>query len=112
VTFAPIYCSLVVSGYGGLGRFRALVGFVGDLIKSEHEERVLVDLMASEPALNRDEHRKLGEHAGKRWKDAQVAVVVPSVERVLIGEQAAQADGANIRTFTNLHDAGDWLKVA
>jgi hypothetical protein len=106
------YLLVVVSGRGGLGFFRAVVGFVGDLIASEREERVLVDLMASQPSLTVEEHRKLGEHAGKQWHGAQIAVVVPSVQRVLIGEQAAQAGGAKIRTFTNLHDAGEWLKVA
>jgi hypothetical protein len=106
------YLLVVVSGRGTLGTFRAVARFVADLIAIEHDERVLVDLLASEQAMNRDEHVVLVDLVAKLWKGTQVAVVVPSAERALIGAQAAQANGANIRTFTNLHDAGDWLKVA
>jgi hypothetical protein len=105
------YLLVVVSGRGTLGTFRAVAGFVADLIAIERDERVLVDLLASEQAMNHDELCMLGDHVGKLWKGVQVAVVVPSAERALIGGKAAQANGANIRTFTNLHDAGDWLKV-
>jgi hypothetical protein len=105
------YLLVVVSGRGTLGTFRAVARFVADLIAIEHDERVLVDLLASEQAMNRDEHRVLVDLVAKLWKGTQVAVVVPSDERALIGQQAAQANGANLRTFTNLHDAGDWLKL-
>jgi hypothetical protein len=63
----------------------------------------------SQPRLTPDEHRQLGEQVRNLWTGVQVAVVVPIVERVLIGEEAARAGGANIRTFTDLHEAGDWL---
>jgi hypothetical protein len=105
------YLLVVVTGRGTLGTFRAVAGFVADLIAIEHDERVLVDLLASEQVMDRDELSMLGEHVGKVWKGTQVAVVVPSAERALIGGQAAQANGANIRTFTNLNDAGEWLKL-
>jgi hypothetical protein len=105
------YLLVVVSGRGTLDTFRAVAGFVTDLIAIDRDERVLVDLLASEQSMNRDELCMLGEHVGKLWKGTQVAVVVPSDERALIGGDAAKANGANIRTFTNLNDAGEWLKL-
>jgi hypothetical protein len=106
------YLLVIVSGKGSLARYRAVVGFIADLIESEHEHHVLVDMLSSEPSLTLDEHRQLGDEVAMQWRDAQVAVVVPSAERVLVGEQAAQAGGTNMRTFTNLHDAGEWLRVS
>lgn len=104
------YLLVVVSGRGGFARFRAVAGFVEELINAENERRVLVDLLAAEPTLSTEEHRQLGGHLATLWNGAQVAFVVPTSERVLVGEEAARANGANIRTFTNLHDAGDWLE--
>jgi hypothetical protein len=43
--------------------------------------------------------------------ECSIAVVVPSAERALIAHQAAQASGANVRTFTDLRKAGKWLKA-
>jgi hypothetical protein len=105
------YLLVIVSGVGGLTSYCAVTSFVSELLKREHEDRVLVDMLGSHPALSADEHRELGQQVARLWKDSQVAVVVPSADRVLIGEQAAVAGGANIRTFTDLHSAGDWLKT-
>jgi hypothetical protein len=105
------YLLVVVSGQGRFGTYRAVLTFVGELIESENEHRVLIDLLASEPTMSADEHRELGKHLALISNGVQIAIVVPSTERVLIGEQAAQSAGGNIKTFTNLHDAGDWLHV-
>jgi hypothetical protein len=104
------YLLVIVSGKGTLATYCAVVAFVAELVERERNPRVLVDPLGSEPALSPQEHRELGEQVGRLWNHTQVAVVVPSTERVLIGEQAAQARGAHISTFTDLHAAGDWLK--
>jgi hypothetical protein len=105
------YLLVIVSGKGTLAGYCAVVSFISELLKREHDDRVLVDMLGSQPALSPDEHRELGEQVARLWRDSQVAVVVPSADRVLIGERAAVAGGANIRTFTDLHSAGDWLKA-
>jgi hypothetical protein len=105
------YLLVIVSGVGGLASYCAVVSFVAELLQRERQDRVLVDLLGSQPSLTRDEHRQLGEQVRRLWTGVQVAVVVPTVERVLIGEEAARAGGANIRTFTDLHEAGDWLTI-
>jgi hypothetical protein len=105
------YMLVVVSGQGRFGTYRAVLTFIGELITGENEHRVLIDMLASEPKMSADEHHTLGKYLALISKGVQIAVVVPSTERVFIGEQAAQSAGGNIKTFTNLHDAGDWLNV-
>jgi hypothetical protein len=109
--FCGRYLLVIVSGVGGLASYCAVVSFVAELLQREPEDRVLVDLLGSQPSFTRDEHRQLGEQVRRLWTGVQVAVVAPTVERVLIGEEAAKAGGANIRTFTDLHEAGDWLTI-
>lgn len=103
------YLLVILSGKGSLENYRAAVGFVGDLVRTGAERRVLVDMLACEAELCADEHREVGERAGRLWKAAQVAIVATRAENVVIGVDAARQAGANVRTFNNLRDAEEWL---
>jgi hypothetical protein len=105
------YLLVIVSGQGTLPRYRAVASFIGELLTSARGYRALIDLMAAHPVLTREEHRELARQVSDEWAHAHVAVVVPSVLEAAVGEWASLATGANIQVFTNLHDAGDWLRV-
>jgi hypothetical protein len=105
------YMLVILSGKGSAATYRAVVGFVGNLIEANGERRFLVDMLASEPALGAEEDREIGQLAGRLWKPAQVAIAVSRTDCMGGAVKAAREAGANVHTFSNLHDAGDWLKV-
>lgn len=104
------YLLVILSGRGTLPRYQAVASFIGQLLTSARGYRALIDLMAANPVLTEDEHRQLAQQVSKDWAHAQVAVVVPG-EHATVGKWASGAGCANIRVFTSLHDAGDWLKI-
>jgi hypothetical protein len=67
-------------------------------------------LLSVEPNLSPDEHFMVGRQAGEAFRGMEkVACVVDERFRTGVGEKAAQAAGKQLRTFTALAEAEEWL---
>ena len=101
------------AGPATLSELIGYVEFVSVITRRESYQRVLLDLAAVEIDLALTEHISLGTYASGALIHLQkVASVVDVKYRSGASEKAAQNSGLNIRTFTSLSDAAEWLEAA
>jgi hypothetical protein len=107
------YLLAVLSGAPSLDDYLDAAAFVASVAKRAGHRRALVDLLGAAPRLSAGDHRALGAGIARAWSALErVATVVPRIERVGLGEQAAQRHGLQLRTFTDLDAAARWLAEA
>lgn len=104
------YLLVVGTGDARIADYVHAISAAAELARRERTTRVLLDLLSVEPNLSPDEHSMVGRHAGEAFRDIEkVACVVDKRFRTGVGEKAAQAIGKQLRTFTKLSEAEEWL---
>lgn len=105
---------LVVSatGHANLGDLLGLADLVARVSSTDGIARVLIDLLGVDHQLSFTQHLSLGAHVSQVAAGLdRVATVVPLALRTGTSEKAAQKLGANLRTFTELESALQWLRA-
>ena len=97
-------------GLASLGDLCGLFDLVRTTAEKHGHARALLDLTAVEIAFSFTDHLALGAHAAAEVRHmTRVASVVSPKFRVGTSEKAAQKMGANLRTFTVLAEAREWV---
>lgn len=105
------FLMVVATGTGDLGGVLSAVDLVATAASRNGHARALLDLMAVEIELSPVDHLTFGAHmAYVLQRFERVASVIPAQYRTGATEQAAQAAGLNVRMFTALNDAIDWVQ--
>jgi hypothetical protein len=103
---------LVVKGQGhaGLPDLKGFADMIATICRDEHRDRVLVDLLHVTQELTFTEHLQLGVYIAESLRFlSKMATVVPVQARSGNSERAAQKSGLQIRTFTDLGEAREWI---
>lgn len=101
---------LVCTGVPIYSDFVALVNLAVDVCRRESFHRVLIDMSSIPPTFCAEDREKLGRFAGAKLQGKQVALVVPSPERLEGARAAASASGGTLQYFTSYHSAVEWLE--
>jgi hypothetical protein len=101
---------IVASGRAHLCDCFGLFDLTARVAQMKGYKRVMVDLLAVEPALSVNEHLQLGAHVASVLAGLdRVATVVDARFKTGTSERAAQKHGLNLRTFVDIHEATEWL---
>ena len=103
---------LVVKGRGraALVDLKGFADLVATVCREEQRTHVLVDLLDVVQELTFTEHLQLGVYIAERLHFlSKMASVVPEQMRSGNSERAAQKSGLQLRTFTDVAAAREWL---
>ncbi|MEJ6021998.1 STAS/SEC14 domain-containing protein [Ramlibacter sp. PS4R-6] len=99
------------SGPANLADLKGFADMMATVCREEQLTHVLVDLLDVQQQLTFTEHLQLGVYLAERLHFlTKMASVVPEQMRSGNSERAAQKSGLQIRTFTDMGEARDWLK--
>ncbi len=102
---------VVGTGPAQLLHLCGLVDLAARVARMGGYRRLLVDLLAVDPELSFTDHLQLGAHAAQMLAGIdKVATVVPREQRKGSSEKAAQQHGLRLRTFSDMHEAENWLR--
>jgi hypothetical protein len=105
------YVTVEGSGFATLADLCGLFDLVRVTSERHGHTRALLDLRRIEITFSFTDHLALGAHAASALRGlGRVASVVDPRFRVGTSEKAAQKMGLQFRTFTDLHEAAEWLK--
>ena len=97
-------------GHAGLSDLKGFADMIATICRDEHLDRVLVDLLHVAQELTFTEHLQLGVYIADSLRFvSRMATVVPAQARSGNSERAAQKSGLQIRTFTDLGEAREWI---
>ena len=100
----------VASGEAHLGDLLGGIAMVRAVAAEYGYRRALLDLLGTQPKLSFSEHLRLGEAlAASLCQLERVASAVPPQARVGTSEKAARHGGLELRAFTALPAAREWL---
>jgi hypothetical protein len=105
------YLLAAAVGRAELGDLCGMAGLVAEVARFSGLKQAVLDLLAVEPLLTTEEHEQLGNAIARILHWLQVASVIAFAERVSVSELVAQRAGLNLKTFTNLVDAEQWLQI-
>jgi hypothetical protein len=97
-------------GHAGLADLKGFADMIATICRDEQRDRVLVDLLHVTQELTFTEHLQLGVYIAESLRFlAKMATVVPAQARSGNSERAAQKSGLQIRTFTDVGEAREWI---
>jgi hypothetical protein len=110
VIHGPHFLQVDAEGTGLLGDLCGLFDFVATAAHKHGHRRALLNLTGVEIDFSFTDHLELGRHAAASLHAIRrAASVVDPKFRVGTSEKAAQKMGLNLRTFTDLREAIEWL---
>jgi hypothetical protein len=99
-----------VSGLAFADRAQATVQEIRDLTLAHGDRRLLINLLDVVGTMGPQEHHALGLLAAQYFGHLErVASLVAEDKITRVSEAAAQKKGMQLRVFTNLTEAIDWL---
>ncbi|HEY8360878.1 MAG TPA: STAS/SEC14 domain-containing protein [Ramlibacter sp.] len=99
-----------VSGLAFAEQAEDVIEAIQERSMEHHDKRLLIDLTDVVGTLGPAEHQALGLLAVRYLSHLErVASLVPQDKITRVSEAAAQAQGLQLRVFTDLTDAVDWL---
>ena len=103
------YLLVTASGDAELPELLALSDFPAAVARRRACKRALFDLLALRPRLSPADHVELGAHIAKTLRDMERVAVVLSEEADRLAADLAAQHGLDVRTFSTLREANDWL---
>ena len=109
----PEFTSVKITGPASLEDFVGLIAKVGEQTLRHGDKRVLVDLLGVEGDMKFTEHFQLGEQAAQQLRHLEkMASVVPEDKITRTSEKVALKKGFQLRVFTTMSEAIQWLTRA
>jgi hypothetical protein len=109
----PGYVSVKITGPASLDDFVGLIATVGTQTRQRGDKRVLVDLLGVEGDMKFTEHFQLGSQAAQHLRHLErMASVVPEDKITRTSEKVALKQGFQLRVFTSMGEALEWLLQA
>lgn len=83
---------------------------IAEHTRAHHDKRLLINLMDVVGTFGPDQHREVGLLAHRYLSHLEkIASLVPPDKITRVSEAAAQSQGLQLRVFTQLTDAIEWL---
>jgi hypothetical protein len=109
----PDFVSIKITGPASLDDFVDLIATVGEQTRQRGDKRVLVDLLGVEGDMKFTEHFQLGSQAAQHLRHLdRMASVVPEDKITRTSEKVALKQGFQLRVFTSMSEAVEWLSQA
>lgn len=106
----PHFTEVTIIGEAAMDAYDELIGRVAQTSRARNDRRMLVDLRAVHGALAFTEQFRLGQIVASELRHLQkLASVVPPERITRTSEKVASSLGMQLRVFTDMDDAAQWL---
>ena len=106
----PGYVSIKITGPASLEEFVDVIATVGTQTRQRGDKRVLVDLLGVEGEMKFTDHFQLGAQVAQHLRHLdRLASVVPEDKITRTSEKVALKQGFQLRVFTSMAEAVQWL---
>ena len=106
----PGYLSIKITGPASLEELVDVIATVGTQTRERGDKRVLVDLLDVEGEMKFTDHFQLGTQVAQHLRHLdRLASVVPEDKITRTSEKVALKQGFQLRVFTSLGKAVQWL---
>ena len=109
-THGPTFAVVEVTSLAFLENAEPALREIAERTRQQGDRRLLINLLDVVGTFGPDQHREIGLLAYRYLSHLEkVASLVPPDKITRVSEAAAQAQGLQLRVFTELADAIDWL---
>ena len=110
ITHGPAYAVAEITALAFVEAAEPVLRGIAEKTRKHGDRRLLVNLMDVVGTFNPQEQHRIGLLAFQHLSHLEkVASLVPPDKVTRVSEEAARAQGMELRVFTNLGDAVDWL---
>ncbi|RYG13680.1 MAG: STAS/SEC14 domain-containing protein [Burkholderiales bacterium] len=106
----PEFVLVEVSGPASMSELATLIATMSEQTKAAGDKRAVVDLQGVVGTLSFTDHFQIGHYVSRQMRHLErLASIVPPDKITRTSEKVATSMGMNLRVFTRLEDALNWI---